>query len=61
MIDVVLRIIEKALQITEKVIDGQPPDVKAEMWRRYLAETEWWHKLLAKLSDKIEPLIDKQP
>lgn len=53
-------LIDKGLDIAKLVIEGQPQDVKAELWRRHLDETEWMHKLMAKLSDKIEAQIDKQ-
>lgn len=58
-ITLILALIDKGLDITKLVLEGQPADVKAELWRRHLEETEWMHKLAAKFSDQIEKLIDK--
>ena len=30
------------LQLAQTVIDGQPPDVKAELWRMYLEDVKAW-------------------
>ncbi len=32
------------LRLIEKVIDGQPPDVKAELWRQYVEDVRAWRQ-----------------
>jgi len=39
-----LTIIELALQIVLETIKGQPPDVKAELWRMYIQDIKEWRE-----------------
>lgn len=39
--------------LISKAMDGQPPDVKATLWKQYLEATAPWHQLGVKLADQI--------
>lgn len=32
----------KALEVIEKIIDGQPPDVKKQLWEWYIEDMKGW-------------------
>ena len=44
-----LTIIELILKIVLVAIEGQPPDVKAELWRLYLEDVKAWRAFFANL------------
>jgi hypothetical protein len=46
-------LLEAKTRLITVVIEGQPPDVKAALWKRFLEETLWLHLLLARASDVI--------
>lgn len=42
-----------ALEVIKLVIDGQPPDVRAELWRRWLEWSAPLHKASVALSEAL--------
>ena len=42
-------IIELILRIILTAIEGQPPEVKAELWRLYLEDVKQWRAFFEKL------------
>ena len=34
------------VKLFREVAQGQPPEVKAELWRMYLDDVKWWRKAL---------------
>ena len=44
-----LTIIELVLQIVLEAIKGQPPDVKAELWKMYVADITAWREFWSKV------------
>ena len=38
------RLAIKALEVLEKIIDGQPPEVRERLWTLHLENTEWLHE-----------------
>lgn len=49
---------EKLLGI---VLESQPVDVRAELWRRFADDTRWVHDALSKLNAKLESVIGVAP
>jgi len=47
-----LTIIELVLQIVLEAIKGQPPDVKAELWRMYIQDIKEWREYWSKVFPK---------
>jgi hypothetical protein len=45
-----LAIIEKILDIVKIALEGQPPDVRAELWRMYLEDVKAWRAFWANLT-----------
>jgi len=43
----------KALEVVEKIVDKQPPEVAAELWKRTLEVTAPWHASSVTLSKQI--------
>lgn len=44
-----LTIIELILRIILVAIEGQPPDVKAELWKLYLQDVKEWRAFFEKV------------
>ena len=34
----------KALEVLEKIIDGQPPDVRKQLWQWYIDDMRGWRE-----------------
>lgn len=49
-----LRIIELVLEIVLEAMKGQPPEIKAELWKIYLRDIEWWRRVLKLDEDAVK-------
>lgn len=45
-----LNVIAELTKLATVVIESQPPEVRAELWKIYLDDLKWWRKFL-----KIDP------
>jgi len=39
------RLIIKIIDLAEKIIEGQPKEVKAELWKIHLEDVKWWRRV----------------
>lgn len=46
-----LNLANSILQLVNKIVDSQPPEVQKQMWEWYVEDINWWRKHLG---------IDKQ-
>jgi len=47
-----IAIIELVLQIVLEAIKGQPPEVKAELWKMYVEDIKAWREFWSKVFPK---------
>lgn len=52
-----IALLESITKLIQTVVESQPPEVRAELWRRYIDQTKWISDLLSKLSLGIDHLI----
>ena len=50
-----LNLASRVLDVTEKIIDGQPPEVRARLWELHLKHAERWDAFCAMLAEKLTP------
>lgn len=44
--------IEKGFELFKVIIEGQPPEVKAELWKMHLEDVKAWREFWAKFKPK---------
>lgn len=44
--------LEKGLDLVKTIIEGQPPEVKAELWKIYLEDVKAWRAFFEKFKPK---------
>ena len=48
----------EGFRLLEKIIDGQPPDVKATLWNNWLTATQPFHDVSVALMSKVATAIE---
>lgn len=56
----IVKLTEALTALITAVLASQPKDVQAELWKRHIDSTQWISKMLARLSDLLERLIEKE-
>lgn len=41
-----LGVVEAMLKLVQTISEGQPPDVREQLWRWFVQDLAWWRKAL---------------
>ena len=50
-----LQVALETLKLANKIVDGQPPEVRAKLWELHLRQAERWDAFCAMLAEKLTP------
>jgi hypothetical protein len=50
----IIEVLMTALRLIEKAMDGQPPEVRAELWRMFLEDLRAWRTFWEKVGNIFE-------
>ena len=48
-----LQLANSMIQLVTKIVEGQPPEVRRQLWEWYVKDIAWWRRFL-KIDDEVK-------